>query len=296
MSGKPRFATAALRELLEELVVRYDDAQYRSTDPVLFAHRYPDPEDREIAALLAAGLAYGRVASILASVEDVLGRLGPHPAGFVDRASASKMDWVCEGFQHRWTTGADVASLLKGVRGVRKQFGSLGAAFAAGLELEEDTARGALFRWVTLLREEGAEKNSLLADPAGPSACKRLWLYLRWMVRNDQIDPGGWAGIPTSKLVIPVDVHMHRMGEALGFTRRKQADFRTALEVTEGFRTLCPEDPVRYDFCLTRPGIIDGADLRNSRSLRDLKRALGLTQPRKLAPQGRTLDAVDRNV
>ena len=116
-------AAEALRGVLEHLVSRYDDAQYRSTDPVLFAHRYPDPADREIAALLAASLAYGRVASILASVESVLGRLGDRPSVFVDRAGSATLQAACDGFQHRWTTGAEVAALLNGVRSVRADYG-----------------------------------------------------------------------------------------------------------------------------------------------------------------------------
>ncbi|MBW2545477.1 MAG: TIGR02757 family protein, partial [Deltaproteobacteria bacterium] len=91
--------------------------------------------------------------------------------------------------------------------------------------------------------------------PAKGSACKRLNLFLRWMVRRDDVDPGGWDDIPPSKLVIPLDTHMHRICLAFGFTKRKQADMKTALEITDSFRAIVPDDPVRYDFALTRLGI-----------------------------------------
>lgn len=101
---------------------------------------------------------------------------------------------------------------------------------------------------------------SLLPAPAKGSACKRLNLYLRWMVRKDNVDPGGWDGIPASRLVVPLDVHMHRISSSLGLTARKAADIKTAIEITRAFRKISPEDPVRYDFCLTRLGIRDDLD------------------------------------
>ena len=95
----------------------------------------------------------------------------------------------------------------------------------------------------------------LLPSPSAGSACKRLNLFLRWMVRQDNVDPGGWDSVSPAKLIIPLDTHMHRIGRRLGLTPRRQADLRTAIEITEGFRGICPSDPVRYDFALTRLGI-----------------------------------------
>jgi uncharacterized protein (TIGR02757 family) len=113
-----------------------------------------------------------------------------------------------------------------------------------------------------MLRAEArGARNYLLPDPAAGSACKRLHLYLRWMVRRDAVDPGGWSRVRARQLVAPVDVHMHRLGRALGFTKRRQADARTALEITAALRRFAPHDPVRYDFALTRLGIRDDARL-----------------------------------
>ena len=100
-----------------------------------------------------------------------------------------------------------------------------------------------------------ADKSSLLPDPSRGSAVKRLNLYLRWMVRKDDVDPGGWEDVPASKLIVPLDTHMYHFGQCYGFTCRKSADLKTAIEITRGFRQLNPEDPVKYDFAITRFGI-----------------------------------------
>ncbi|MCJ7774009.1 MAG: DUF2400 domain-containing protein, partial [Desulfobacterales bacterium] len=95
----------------------------------------------------------------------------------------------------------------------------------------------------------------LVAHPQKGSACKRMNLFLRWMVRQDAVDPGGWDDVSPSKLVIPLDTHMYRIGLRLGFTTRKQMDMHTAIEITKGFQKVIPDDPVKYDFSLTRFGI-----------------------------------------
>jgi uncharacterized protein (TIGR02757 family) len=152
-----------------------------------------------------------------------------------------------------------------GVRGCLLGHGSLNRAFASGFSPEDPTVLPALSAFIRQLRRHG-ETGYLTADPCLNSACKRNHLFLRWMVRQDAVDPGGWTGIPASRLLVPLDTHMHAVGLMLGFTRRRQADLRTVLEVTDGFRRLCPEDPVRWDFCLTRFGIrkeMDPGDLRS---------------------------------
>ncbi|MFC1474950.1 TIGR02757 family protein, partial [bacterium] len=96
----------------------------------------------------------------------------------------------------------------------------------------------------------------LTPAPRRGSACKRMNLFLRWMVRRDDVDPGPWTDVPASKLVVPLDTHMHRISSGMGLTSRKQADLKTAIEITDAFRAISPEDPVRYDFALTRLGIL----------------------------------------
>ena len=122
--------------------------------------------------------------------------------------------------------------------------------------ISEDTYHNALDRFVrNLLEGAGMEKCSLLARPSLGSACKRLHLFMRWMVRKDDVDPGGWQWISPSVLIIPLDVHMFRAAVALGFTGRKTASCAAAFEITESFRAINPDDPVKYDFALTRMGI-----------------------------------------
>ena len=104
-------------------------------------------------------------------------------------------------------------------------------------------------------------RNSLLPLPDRGSACKRLNLFMRWMVRQDAVDPGGWSGVPLSKLIIPLDTHMHRISRAMGLTSRRQADMGTAMEVTRAFQKFAPDDPLRYDFVLTRLGIRKDMDV-----------------------------------
>ena len=153
-------------------------------------------------------------------------------------------------------------ALLLGTRDALDEYGSLEECFLAGLGRQDDTIFQALCAFVKALGvSDNGSPNSLLPLPERGSACKRLNLYLRWMARQDDVDPGGWNRIPLSKLIIPLDTHMHKISVAMGFTRRRQADMRTAIEVTRAFQKISPEDPVRYDFVLTRLGIREDMDL-----------------------------------
>jgi uncharacterized protein (TIGR02757 family) len=249
-----------LRQHLNSLYAKLNRREYVSPDPLQFLYDYKDPADREIVGLIASSLAYGRVAQILASVSNVLDRM-TRPSKFLKRASRKKLDDTFLGFKHRFTTGAEMAAMLYGAKLVIEKYGSLGACLAKGVEGGDDTVIPALKRFVSKIDEgAGGEAKSLLPDPSRGSACKRLNMYLRWMVRCDEVDPGGWKGICPSKLIVPIDTHMHRICTELGMTKRKAADLKTAVEITEAFRGLSPSDPVRYDFCITRLGIRDELD------------------------------------
>lgn len=250
------------REKLDELYVRHNRREFVHPDPLEFLYDYPDVGDREIAGLVASSLAYGRVAQILKSVSSVLERMQPSPSIFLRRASRESLLETFADFKHRFTTGEDMAMLLFGIKRVIERNGSLQACFTAYLNDGDDTIFSALSAFVKeLSAQDNGRRNSLLPLPMRGSACKRLHLFLRWMVRKDDVDPGGWDNVPTSKLIVPLDTHMHRICLALKLTQRKQADMRTAAEITAAFRTIAPEDPVRYDFALTRLGIRDDTDL-----------------------------------
>lgn len=231
-------------------------------DPLEFLYEYESPGDREIVALLASSLAYGRVVLILRNVRVLLDAMGPSPAEFVVASSESYIMKSFPGFRHRFTTGEDVARLLLGARRALGEYGSLNRCFTAGMGGRDDDVVPALRAFSgELSGPSGGSRGFTLPDPEKGSACKRLNLFLRWLVRKDRVDPGGWRGVPRSKLVVPLDTHMYRAGRALGFTSRRGADLKAALEITEGFRRLSPRDPVRYDFALTRLGMRDGVKI-----------------------------------
>jgi uncharacterized protein (TIGR02757 family) len=246
------------RETLDQIYAVYNRPEFIHPDPLEFVHRYHDPLDREVVGMLASTLAYGRVHQILRSVSEVLRRMGDSPSYFVREHSPAVIHKTFQGFRHRFTGGDQLAALLCGIGGLIQRHGSLHACFTAKCQLHDETIVPGLTAFVQELSEEARdEKMMLLPSPLKGSACKRLNLFLRWMVRSDEVDPGGWSEVGARRLIIPLDTHMHRIGLEAGLTRRKQADLQAALEVTQAFRKIIPEDPVRYDFALTRLGIRD---------------------------------------
>ena len=249
------------RAVLDALYRRYNRPCFIHPDPLEFVYHYEDPADREITAFIASSLAYGRVAQIRKSVSAVLGLMGPSPFRFLTTKSAGTVKKALSGFKHRFTTGEELAALFGSLRGILKKYGSLEACFVSGLSPDDETVLNALAAFVERIRAPMPDAGGmLLPSPTGGSACKRLNLFLRWMVRSDSVDPGVWSGVAPRLLIVPLDTHMHRIGLHMGATRRRQADLRTALEITDAFRKIIPDDPVRYDFALTRPGIRSGME------------------------------------
>ena len=249
-------------DIMESLYGELNRRRYVHPDPLEFLYEYEDPADREVVALIAASLAYGRVRQILRSASAVLAELGPRPARSLAEMRPSRLSRATAGFKHRFSTGEHVAALLLGAKRLMRRFGSLQACFSRGLEATDETVLPALRKFAARLAEAArGDCGHLLPHSACRSACKRLNLMLRWLVRRDDVDPGGWTCAGPEKLIVPLDTHMHRIATALGMTGRKSADMRTALEVTAAFRRIRPEDPVRYDFALTRLGIRDDLPL-----------------------------------
>lgn len=262
--------SSALLDTLEDLCRRYD-RRFLDSDPVGIVRRFDDPRDRELVGLIAAGLAYGRVASIRASLTSVLARLGPRPSRFVASFDPARDASRFDGFVHRFTRGRDIALLLHLVRQVRERAGSIESFFLDGdTDPDAPTLGPALDQFGARLfsldarpfvrdgvvpHRDGARW--LLPLPAGGSACKRSCLFLRWMVRpDDGVDCGVWTRVSPSRLVLPLDTHLLRVVRALGWTRRKNASWPMALEATARLRVLDPSDPVRFDFALSRLGIL----------------------------------------
>jgi len=246
-----------MKAWLETQYEQYNRRQFVDPDPLACIYDYANIADREVAALIAASLAYGQVRQIIRSVSDVLSRMGPSPYGYLRNTAIDRIGQDMAGFVHRFARDCHVTALLHAVQQILVRHGSLGQCFQSHLADSEKTVFNALCRFSEELREEGAcgSPAHLVACPEKGSACKRMNLFLRWMVRKDRVDPGGWEVIRPSRLIIPLDTHMFRICTKLGLTARKQANMKTAIEITEAFRQWCPEDPVKYDFALTRFGI-----------------------------------------
>ena len=249
------------RNYLESLYRRFNRRCHVHPDPVEFLYAFADVREREVAGLLVSSLAYGRVRHIHRSITELLGRTGP-PRAFLERSTPAALRRAMAGFKHRFANEDAMGDFLLGLRRVLRHHGSLAACFLAGLDASAETVLPALEHFVSELRAgmNPDRSNHLLPHPAEGSACKRLHLYLRWMVRRDAVDPGGWDGVAPARLLMPVDTHIHRFALRHGLTRRKQADLRTVHEITAAFRHFAPRDPVRYDFSITRLGILGVSD------------------------------------
>lgn len=241
-----------LRAGLERMYVRYNKREHVEPDPLQFLYGYDDPLDRELVGLIASSLAYGRVQQILKSVALVLGELGARPRARLLGMSAGQLRRTFRDFRHRFTGGAELSTLLLDLQSILKCHGSLNACFLAGYGPVDETVLPGLRVFAGRFSCKGT---FLVPDPGGGSAFKRMCLFLRWMVRSDAVDPGGWVGIPASALLVPLDTHIFRLSRELGLTARRTANVGTVLEIASGFRAICPDDPARYDFVLTRLGI-----------------------------------------
>jgi len=247
---------------LDDIYNQYNRRCFVHPDPLEFLYSYKDIRDREIAALITSALAYGRVAQILKSVSFVLGVMDKSPYLFLKNSDRNSLLQRFKQFKHRFAEGKNLAALLFGAKNVIDRYGSLNKCFVSGLLPEHENIFFAMVFFVDELTSSNNNPGHLIARPEKGSACKRMNLFLRWMVRTDRVDPGGWKGIDRSKLIVPIDTHMFKIGSMFGFTSRKQTNIKTALEITKGFKMFSPEDPVKYDFALTRFGIRDDIDIK----------------------------------
>ncbi len=250
-----------LKAFLESLYYVYARRELVNPDPLYFLYDYKNIADREIIALIASSLAYGRVMQIMKSVKFVLSCLGDSPHEFL--LSCKNFDIVPDNFKHRFTTANDINNLLFNISCVLKKYNSLENFLRVSLLNASNNLIDALNKFSCELSKGRNGGFSLITSPSDGSACKRLFLYLKWLVRHDEVDPGGWNVIKPCDLIVPVDTHMHKISQVLGFTKRRQADLRTALEITEGFKKICPDDPAKYDFVLTRFGIRAGMSVND---------------------------------
>jgi uncharacterized protein (TIGR02757 family) len=250
------------RHRLEEIRKSLNKRRFVCPDPLQFLYEYPDVRDREICGMIASCLAFGRVGQILKAVDRVLYVMGKHPRHYIETGDFSDFAHDFENFQYRFVKGRQLAELCKGLKYVIQTFGSLNECFLEGSSSNHQTVLPAL-SFMTARILEHSDPGYLLACPEKGSACKRSNLYLRWMVRSDEVDPGGWTGVAPSVLLVPLDTHMHRICRSLGLTDRRQADMKAALQATRSLRQIAPDDPVCYDFSLTRFGIHPDFDMNS---------------------------------
>jgi uncharacterized protein (TIGR02757 family) len=271
-------ADEVLRARLDALVETFDISTIEP-DPLQVVHRFREPRDQEVAGLIAAAFAYGRASIVVANTGTVLARMKPSPFAYVadfDRADAERR---FAGFSHRFHKTRELVELLERIAAVTREYGSLGAAFkhayeatpTSGLGLTAEMMErgrlarafwdigGALTRFATIVRGPKPSKalQYLVTSPEDGSACKRMNLFLRWMVRRTSPDLGLWTFVDPAKLVMPVDTHIHRIAHFLGLSDRKSADWKSARIITDSLARFDAADPVRYDFALCRLGILD---------------------------------------
>lgn len=271
-----------LKRYLDRLYNTFD-LHYLSPDPLEFVHRFKDPRDQEVVGLIASALAYGQVGRILKSIRDILERMEGRPYKFAINFNPRRDVKRFNGFIHRFHNGKDIACLVYFARQMIEISGSIGNFFLEGYRPEDKDIKHALIdfskRALSLDPTPiygpakrggpgGLNKNgvsSFFPSPENGSPCKRLNLYLRWMVRSDGLDLGLWKEVSPAKLIIPLDTHIARISQNIGLTRRKTPDWKMAEEITEDLKALDPEDPVKYDFALCRLGILDRCPRRVDR-------------------------------
>jgi uncharacterized protein (TIGR02757 family) len=274
--------SADLKQTLERLYAGRSQA-HLANDPLSFCHRFELPADREVAALISALFAYGAVKVIKGSLARIFDKLGPSPAAFVDNFNPGADRGLFAGFKHRFNDENDLCALLWAIGEMRRGEGSIEQFFCRFHQPEAEDVEPALIGFTAAVlgldygrllqaggRPPGRYYPFLFPSPVAGSACKRLCMFLRWVVRPaDGIDLGLWHSVKPSQLIIPVDRHIERIGQLLGLTSRKNPDWRMAREITASLRQLDSSDPVKYDFSLCHLGISEGCNGTRGKSCED---------------------------
>ncbi len=252
-----------MKTALQELYDSFN-APESALDPIQIVRRYQRVDDREIVAFVAAGLAFGRVASVMTSVEAICTVMGPSPAAFVRSFDRTRDGASLKPFVHRWVKGPDVIGLFVTLRLMIEEFGSIEACFADGYAASHEDLAPA----IEAFSRRGGQ-SYFFAKPSTGSACKRMNLFLRWMVRKDRVDPGGWTRIPASKLLVPLDTHTIRVGKCLRLTKRVSPGWKMAADITAALREVDPSDPVRFDFALCHLSMMGACGFETTRGNAD---------------------------
>lgn len=256
---------SSLKSTLDELYASYNCSD-SATDPIQIVRRYTTNEDREIAGFCASALAFGRVGSIMKSIERFLAAMGPSPAAFVRAFEPARDGEALRPMIHRWTRGDDFVALVWVLKAMLDRAGSIERFFLEGCDESAADLGPAIESFSSRVREIDLRPacrrraprpgvHYFFPSPSTGSACKRMNLFLRWMVRSDRIDLGVWSGVPRSRLVVPLDTHVVRVGRCLGLTRYSSPGWRMAVDITRALREIDPQDPIKYDFSLCHVGM-----------------------------------------
>ena len=246
--------TDRLRSFLEGMYYVYARRELIYPDPLHFVYKYEDLRDREVVGLISSSLAYGRVGQIMKSSEEVLSCLGSMPREFLLKHVDE--DIVPSSFKHRFTTSVDMNNYLRNISGVLREYGNIETFMSECLKGSNGDLLSSLDKFASRLsRNKAAGSFSLMTAPKDGSACKRLFMYLRWFVRNDDVDPGGWNIIKPCKLLVPLDTHLLHLSKLLKLTTSHSHNLKTAIYISTAFSNINPIDPIKYDFSLARLGI-----------------------------------------
>ncbi|MEG1885252.1 MAG: TIGR02757 family protein [Alistipes sp.] len=246
-----------LKELLELLHDKYNRPEFIEEDPISVPHRFTDRDDREIAGFFAATIAWGNRKAIVSSGHRMIQYMDHAPADFVRNASDRELAMLSS-YVHRTFNGRDFRDFVLSIRSLYERFGGIGCFFESRYLATQDM-RIVLseFRREFLCTAHNNHCEKHLSSIDKGAACKRLNMYLRWMVRRDErgVDFGEWTQIPMSALYLPLDLHSGNVARSLGLLRRPQNDWKAVAEVTAALRIFDADDPVRYDFALFSAGI-----------------------------------------
>ncbi len=247
-----------LKAFLDPVVQQVETPEYIATDPVVFMHRYDDPENRNLAGFLSALFAWGRRDIVIAKTGDLLGRFDTGPADFIGNLTPADESRL-HGFKHRTFTAEDIRWILRALSGILRQYGSF-EAFWSSCYRESGPQQPLLsrfhHRFFSMIPEAPDRVRKHIATPDKNSSCKRLWLFLRWAIRHDSpVDPGTMSFMTPSELMIPLDVHVARFSRLFGLLTRRANDARSVDQLTATLRMLDPLDPARYDYALFGLGI-----------------------------------------
>jgi len=250
------------KKYLDELVKTYEVPAFIDEDPVQFPHRYTKQADIEVSGLISTCFAYGSRKKIIETLENIHELFNGSPADFVMNFDTDRDAELFKGFVYRYNTERDLILLIYVLGQTLKEYGTLENAFMSGFNPDDKNIKQSLTNFVNLLRsflpcDESTFRGlfHLIPSPALGSACKRLNLFLKWMVRKPPVDLNIWKNIPGGKLIIPLDTHVARISRSHGLTSRQSNDWKTAEEITENLKKFDPDDPAKYDFAIFGLGI-----------------------------------------